>query len=113
MVLTWEPTPKLNFCIIPCKCHQAFDLWKELELASELESDLWDTLDWSKKWLIDFNAKKTQVVSLDWSNNNGSINVKMYKSFLEEKSSFKMLRLAFSSKLDWGSYITSIAKTTY
>ena len=32
-------------------------------------------------------------------------------SVLEEKSSFKMLGLAFSSKLDWGSYIISIAKT--
>ena len=31
---------------------------------------------------------------------------------LEEKSSFKMLGLTFSSKLDWGSYIISIAKTT-
>ena len=32
-------------------------------------------------------------------------------STLEEKSSFKMLGLTFSSKLDWGSYIISIAKT--
>ena len=32
---------------------------------------------------------------------------------LEEKSSFKMLGLTFSSKLDLGSYITSIAKTAY
>ena len=31
-------------------------------------------------------------------------------SVLEEKSSFKMLGLTFSSKLDWGSYIISIAK---
>ena len=30
---------------------------------------------------------------------------------LEEKSYFKMLGLTFSSKLDWGSYIISIAKT--
>ena len=30
---------------------------------------------------------------------------------LEEKTSFKMLGLTFSSKLDWGSYIVSIAKT--
>ena len=30
---------------------------------------------------------------------------------LEEKSSFKMLGLTFSSKLDWGSYIISIART--
>ena len=32
-------------------------------------------------------------------------------SVLEEKLSFKMLGLTFSSKLDWGSYIISIAKT--
>ena len=31
---------------------------------------------------------------------------------LEEKSSFKMLGLTFSSKLDWFSYIISIARTT-
>ena len=30
---------------------------------------------------------------------------------LEEKLSFKMLGLTFSSKLDWGSYIIPIAKT--
>ena len=32
-------------------------------------------------------------------------------SALEERSYFKMLGLSFSSKLDWGSYIISIAKT--
>ena len=39
------------------------------------------------------------------------IDTKMDGSTLEEKSSFKMLGLTFSSKLDWGSYIISIAKT--
>ena len=33
------------------------------------------------------------------------------ESVFEEKSSFKTLRLTFSSKLDWGSYINSITKT--
>ena len=92
------------------KSDQASDLWQQLELVFELESDLRDTVDWGKKWLVDFNAGKTQLVSFDWSNNNGSINVKMDGSVLEEKSSFKMLGLTFSSKLDWGSYIISIAK---
>ena len=93
------------------RCDRASDLWQELELASELESDLRETVDWGKKWLVDFNAGKTQLVSFDRSNNNGSIDVKMGGSILEEKSSFKMLGLTFSSKLDWGSYIISIAKT--
>ena len=37
--------------------------------------------------------------------------MKMDGSLLEEKSSFKILGLTFSSKLVWGSYIISIAKT--
>ena len=45
------------------------------------------------------------------TNNTGVIGEKMNGSVLEEKSSFKMLGLTFSSKLDWGSYIISIAKT--
>ena len=35
----------------------------------------------------------------------------MDESLLEEKSSFKMLGLTFSSELDWNSYIISIAKS--
>ena len=37
--------------------------------------------------------------SFDQSNNAGAINLKMGGSALEEKSSFKMLALTFSSKL--------------
>ena len=40
------------------KCDQASDQWQQIELASELESDLRDIVDWSKKWLVDFNAGK-------------------------------------------------------
>ena len=42
----------------------------------------------------------------------GAIDVQIDGLVLEEKSSFKMLWLTFSSKLDWGSYIISTAKTT-
>ena len=93
------------------KCDQASDLGQQLELAFELESDLRDTVDWGRKWLVHLNAEKTQLVSFDWSNNTIAIDGKMDGSFLEEKSSFKMLGLTFSSELDWGSYIIPIAKT--
>ena len=63
-----------------------------------------------RKWLVDFNTGKTQLVSFDRSNNTGDIDVKMDGSVLEEKSSFKMLDLTFSSKLDWGSHIISTAE---
>ena len=68
-------------------------------------------MNWGRKWLVDFNAGKTQLVSFDWSNNTGAIDVKMDGSVLEKNSSFKILGLTFSSKLDWGTYIISIAKT--
>ena len=80
-------------------------------MACELESDLQDTLDWARKWLVDFNAGKTQLVSFDRSNSADAIDVKMDGSVIKEKSSFKMLGLTFSSKLHWGSYIISVAKT--
>ena len=57
-------------------------------------------MDWAGKWLVDFDAGKTQPVLFDQSKNTGAIDVKMDGSVLEEKSSFKMLGLTFSSKLD-------------
>ena len=68
-------------------------------------------MDWDRKWIVDFNAGKTQLVSFDESNNTGAIDVKMDGSVHEDKSSLKMLGLTFSSKLDWGSYIIAIAKS--
>ena len=54
---------------------------------------IYETLDWVKKW---------HLLSM----------LGMGESVLEEKSSSKMLGLDFSSELDWGSYIISIAKIT-
>ena len=81
------------------KCDQASDLWQQLKLASELESDLRDTVDWGKEWLVDLNAGKTQLVSFGRSNNNGSIDVKMDASVLEENL---LLRCwGWPSHLNW------------
>ena len=65
------------------KCNQVYDLWQQLELASELESDQRETVDWGRKWLVDFNAGKTQLVLFDWSNSTCTIDVKMDGSVLE------------------------------
>ena len=51
------------------KCDQASHLWQQLELASELESDLRNTVDWGRKWIGDFSAGKAQLVLVDQSNN--------------------------------------------
>ena len=76
-------------------------------MVSELESDPQDAVDWGRKWPVDFTAGKTQLLSF----NTGAIDVKMDESVLEQKSYFMMLGLTLSSKLDWESYIISIAKT--
>ena len=55
--------------------------------------------------------EKLSCFLLSWSHNNSSIDVKMDGSVLEEKSTFKMLGLTLSPKLDWGSCIISIAKS--
>ena len=62
---------------IYCKCDQASDLWQQLESASELESDLRDTVGSGRKWLVDFNAGKTQLVLFHLSINAGAIDVKI------------------------------------
>ena len=64
-----------------------------------------------KKWLADVNAGKIQLILFDWANSSGSFDVKMDGSVLEKKSSFKILGLTFSSKLNRSSYIISIAKS--
>ena len=76
-------------------------------IASELDSDLRDTVDLGVKWLIDFNAGETQLVLFDQSGNTGAIDIKM------DGSSFRKLGLTFSAKWDWGSYIISVVETAY
>ena len=53
-------------------------------------------MDWGRKWLIDFNARKSQLVLFDQSNNTSATDVKMDLSVLEEKPSFKMLGLTLT-----------------
>ena len=71
------------------ECDQASDMCEQPELASELESDLRNTVDWGKKYFDSFNAGKNQLFLFDRSNNNSSIDVKMNGSVLEKKSSLR------------------------
>ena len=86
-------------------------MWQQLKLAFELESDLRNNDNWARKWLVDFNAVKTQLVLFEQSNSSNDIDLKMDGSVLEEKSYFKIFGLSFSSKLHWASCIVSIARS--
>ena len=94
-----------------CKFYHTSDVWYHLELVYKLESDLWDTVDWYRKWLIGFIAGKTQLTSFGQYNNTGAIDMKRNGSVLKKTLCFNMLGLTFSSKLDRDSYIISIDKT--
>ena len=74
-------------------------------MAAELESDL------GRKWFLDFNTGKTQLILFDRSNNTSAFDMKMDRYDLEEKSAIKMLRLSFSAKLDWRFDIIFVAET--
>ena len=71
------------------KCDQSSDLGQQVDLVSEFESNQQDILNKVTKLLVDFNDRKTQIASFDQSNNTGVIDVKMNRSVVEEKSSFK------------------------
>ena len=51
--------------------------WQQLELASELESDLQDTVDWGKKWLVDFLVLFNTVLTPTSHFAGGRTNIKL------------------------------------
>ena len=67
-------------------------------------------MDCGRKWLVDFNAGKTQLASFYQSKNAGVIDVKMDRSVLKEKSSFNMLGLTFSSNSIGGLTLSLLLK---
>ena len=76
-------------------------------MATEFEFDQLDSLGWGRKWFVDINAGKTQLVLFEQSNNN-AVDVKMDGPACEERSSSwgKMLGLSLSCKLDWGNFFS-------
>ena len=66
---------------------------RQLELISELKSDLLDTVDWGKKQLVAFDDGKYSIDSFDRSNNFYAIDVKMNGFVLKERSTFTILRV--------------------
>ena len=73
-------------------------------MASELEFDLRDTIDWERNWIVDFNAEKNKLVLLDQSYNTGAIDVKMNGSIHEEND--------LSRYWDWLSLLNWIGALT-
>ena len=64
-------------CSMLSMCDQASDLWQQVELASELESDLQDWAGAGSGLLI-LMLEKTQLVLFDRSYSTDAIDVKMF-----------------------------------
>ena len=62
------------------KLDQASNFWQQLKLASDLQG----TVDYSRKWLFDFNAGKTELVLFDQSNIPGAIMLKWLGLFFNK-----------------------------
>ena len=67
-------------------------------------------MDLGRKWLVGFNAGKSQLVLFEQCNDTGAVDVKMDGPVLEEKSSLKMPRLSFSCRLDWALTLSLLLK---
>lgn len=66
------------------------DFWQQLELPPKRNSNR-DTLDWVRKWFVNFSIGKTQFVLFGCLSNSGQI----------------------SSKMEWVSDIVSFPKTNF
>ena len=64
------------------KCDQASDLRQQLELTSEIESDLQKAVDGGRMWLFDFSTGKTQLVLFDRPNSTVAIDLNIDGSVL-------------------------------
>ena len=77
-----------NDTTLYAKCDQASDLWQQA--GYWIKSELRDTVVWGRKWCVDFYAGKLNFFRLTGLTTLMLLK-KMYRSILEEESSFKML----------------------
>ena len=74
----------------------ASDLWQQFKLDFEFEPDLWETVNWFMKCLLDFNDEKTNLYHLIVQKNSDAIVMKMDWSVLDWlKPSMMMLLFWF------------------
>ena len=99
----------VNDTTLYSNCDQAFDLWQRLELASELYCDLQD-IDWGINGLFFLMQEKLSFLCLSNVVTLVLLMWKLMSLFLKEMFFLRSWDWSSSSKLDWCSYIGSIAK---
>ena len=66
-----------------------------MHFGHQTKPQKWDTIllrllsiNWGRKWLVDFNAGKAKLILCDWSNDTDAIDVKMDRPVLAKKILF-------------------------
>ena len=91
---------------------QTSKTYKDINLASDLSSDLKKVVKWGKTWLVTFNSSKTKLLSFHHHRGTPSFpSVIMDETTLQEANCLERhLGLKFTPDLKWNSYILSVAK---
>eukprot|EP00732_Lithocolla_globosa_P001775 Lithocolla_globosa_v1_NODE_969_length_3008_cov_31.801219.p1 type:complete len:696 gc:universal NODE_969_length_3008_cov_31.801219:852-2939(+) len=101
---------------------------ERVQVAASLQSDLNKIETWAKKWLVTYNATKTEVMTI--SRKKDVINfppsewhppflaelllhppLTFFGKRLKEISSLKLLGVTLTETLDWGKHINSVSKS--
>ncbi|CAE1157727.1 unnamed protein product [Acanthosepion pharaonis] len=81
-------------------------------LAVRLEKDLQSIVNWGKIWLVNFNASKTKLLSINHHREPSLPSIIMSDAQLPESNSLRLLGLTLTADLRWNKYIESIASST-
>ena len=71
-----------------------------MESAGELELNLRSIEEWGNRWLVTFNATKMNLFSFNRHRDPVSVPMGMNSIDLAEKTSFRLLGLAFTRSMD-------------
>ena len=68
--------------------------------------------DWADKWLVCFNAKKTQQITISRKAMKDTNNVKFLGETLKDEDSIKLLGVNITNTLDWNYHVNKIASNS-
>ena len=91
------------------KCNQTSGLLEQLEWASKLESDLQDTVDWGRKWFVDFNTGKHDWFCLTDLKTPVLLMWKWMRLFMRKNYLLRCISWP-SSKFDWVLTLSQLLK---
>ena len=81
---------------------------RSLDDCVKLQNDLNNLISWSNAWMMNFNVKKCNVLSVSRSINQINFRYSIVGSDLERVHSFKDLGVLVSSDLSWNNHVKSV-----